>query len=114
MFTTTDDTEDMAVGDEVTILTGTGAGKMAHITDIAGTTTKTITLDDDICEDAASGYVMAQNWTKIEGSITGDNVNFGTLGVTSAALPAVQFKVVFTGEITVRQLIFKGNAKQEL
>lgn len=73
-FTTTDVNAALAVvGDEVTVLTGNGAGCTAHITTIGlVSTTYTITLDEAITgvANTNTAYVLVDNWKKLTPTIT--------------------------------------------
>lgn len=66
-FTTTSDLSSVVVGDEVEVLSGSGAGYIAHITDIQeGATEWIITLDESVSVTANDkSYVFIQNWKKI-------------------------------------------------
>lgn len=65
-FTTSSDLSDVADGDEVEVLSGSGAGYIAHITDIQqGATDWIVTLDEAVAVAANDkSYIFIQNWTK--------------------------------------------------
>lgn len=121
----TTDTNTVAVGDEITITEGTGAGKIAHVTDVSQSATVTsLTLDTavgtagetvrievrnflPIGYDATEGYEsLADSYTSADGEVK----RMGDFGTN----PWVQYKVVMKGDIELRQFISKGNSKQEL
>lgn len=112
-FTTTNDTSNISVGDEVEIVNGYKAGEIAHITEISSGTTKTITIDTNLGVLNEAGIVRVQNWQKIDYTYNEDTLEFDTVGITETSA-WIQFKVVMRGQVTVRQFISKGNSKNEL
>jgi hypothetical protein len=105
-FTTTKLT-DVSVGDEVEIVSGAGAGYLAHITDItldAGT--YTVTIDETVENIAASDtfYFVVDNWTKVETltSASFDNFEIG-IGKNSKW---IQFKIELRGiDVKIEDLL---------
>ncbi|MGV8130920.1 MAG: hypothetical protein ACP5N7_02345 [Candidatus Pacearchaeota archaeon] len=65
-FTTSHDLSAVSVGDEVEILSGSGAGYLAHITNIQeGDSAWIVTLDETISVSANDkSYISIQNWKK--------------------------------------------------
>lgn len=107
-FTTTADISLVEVGDEVEIISGYGAGHLAHITEITGTTTKTVTIDTSIGSASQTVNVRFQNWTKLPtGFSSGKYVSVGVNEVS----PWVQFKVQLSGSVELERFTVKGNAK---
>ncbi len=110
-FTTTDDVSGVPEEYEVEILSGVGAGKTAHVTQITGTTTYTVTVDEDlgaVLNDTST--VRFDNWMKMD-----DQHEEGTVyswGITGGETQ-VQLKVILDGDIEVSEFIVKGNTKNE-
>ena len=102
------------VGDEVTVLYGAGAGKIAHITAISESSTRmSATIDSNIGTTGESVSVSVENWTLHPVTYDSDGGEYIKLGVGETS-PWVQYKVVMLGDIEFRQFISKGNAKTEL
>jgi hypothetical protein len=114
-FTSTDDLSDVAIGDEVEIVAGEAAGQIAHVSNIEGTVTYTVTLDSAIVTPALNdtSVVRFMNWTKIDTTYTSADGEYKSIGVGQSA-PWIQFKVVMRGLVQLRQFISKGNAKTQL
>lgn len=113
-FVTTDTSTDFAIGHEVEIIDGYGAGKIAHITAISeSTTTQTIKIDTAIGTTGETSTVRVQNWTKIDVTYDTDSGEFKVIG-SDEINTWIQFKVVFNGMVKMRQFINKGNSKTEL
>lgn len=103
-FTSIDtDLSSAEVGDEITILSGSGAGSTAHISSISySNPTYTVVLDEEITGVSASdnGNIIIENFTKIPTTIT----NSDTDGYKKISLPDmpkstwVQFKIELRGE----------------
>lgn len=120
----TTDAPTIEVGDEVTISEGVGNGKIAHVTEISGSTTKSYKLDTAIGTIGESvrvevnnfkpiGYDTSEGYTELADEYTTDDgeiKSFGDFGTN----PWIQFKVVMKGDIELRQFISKGNSKNEL
>jgi hypothetical protein len=65
-FVTEITAENIAVGDEIIIRKGQGAGLLAHITDISGTTTKTITIDEGLTIISSGKFTFSvEKWEKL-------------------------------------------------
>jgi hypothetical protein len=113
-FTTTKDLSAVEVGNEMEIVSGAGAGYLAHVTDItldAGT--YTVTIDESIQNFTANDKCKAifQNWTKLDEISTADGEN--TLGYKSLAIANtskwIQFKIELRGvETTIEELIINN------
>lgn len=113
-FNTTDATfSNAAVGDEVEIIDGYGAGKLAHITTISGSPTYSVTIDESIGLLNETATIKLQNWKKLPTEYTSENGEYLSVGVGKVA-PWIQFKVYLKGDIEFRQLISKGNSKTEI
>ena len=101
-------------GDEVEIISGVGAGQMAHIVSIEGTTTKTVTLDADmgtVLNDLSDIRIESFKTITPNEERSGE---FEKLGAVNGVTPARQYKVVMKGNVTLRELASKSNAKNEL
>lgn len=100
----------LAVGDEIEIMTGIGAGLSANITAITGTSTITLTIDETVS--GASGTCTARlaNWTDIGQSITTQGLEWFKfpLALNSAW---VQFKIVmlWKGKNEIEKIIIKSD-----
>ena len=106
-------TEDID-GDEVEIISGVGAGQMAHIVTIEGGTTKTVTLD------ASMGTVLnnlsdirIESFKKIATNEERSG-EYEKLGSAKGVSPSRQYKVVMKGNVVLREFISKSNSKEEL
>jgi hypothetical protein len=98
------------VGDEVEVISGNGAGKVAHIVSISGSSTLTVELDDSIGTANELATVRFDNWKKIDTSMIATTGEYKSFGVNETG-PWIQFKVVMKGRVELRQFISKGNAK---
>lgn len=78
-FTTTADISAAKIGDEISFHSGTGSGYTAHITNITGSSTYTVTIDETIQNVTAADTVafVIENWNKL-GSITTANNDYFT------------------------------------
>ena len=112
-FTTTDALTDVEVGDEIFILKGHQAGKMAHITAIEGGTTKTVTVDESLGTLNELSDVQIEKWRKINTGHTSADGEVKKIGAGKVS-PSRQYKVVMTGDVTLREFISKSNNKNEL
>jgi len=110
-FVVTNDVSMVSVGDEVEVIDGYGAGKLAHVTSIGeSVTTNTITVDTAIGQNTETNQVRFQNWKLATAEDLTDTHTVGTNSVSNW----VQFKIVMTGWIEVRQIFNKGTSKTEL
>lgn len=109
-FTTTDTNfSEVVVGDELEIVSGAGAGYLAHITEIVlATGTYTVTIDETV-ENIVAGntfYYTVDNWTKLkEITATGEGLD----GVSEIPLSKqsawIQFKIELRGiDIKIEEL----------
>lgn len=113
-FTTTNALTNVAVGDEVEINAGVAGGMNVHITAIEGETTKTVTVDTDTSatlNDLSDVYITS--FKPISTTMTDDDGEYKKLGASVTA-PSRQYKVVMSGDVTLREVISKSNNKQEL
>lgn len=114
VLNTTDDVSTIAVGDEIQITAGYGAGKLAHVESInVGATVTTITLDTSIGSAGQTVDAMSDNWTLAQDTYTSDDGEYRRQGPFGTN-PWIQFKVVLTGDIEYRQFINKGNSSTEM
>lgn len=113
-FTTTDVSfSNASVGDEVEVIEGYRAGHLAHIEEITGTTTFTVTIDQSLGVLNELSTIRLQNWKKLPTEYTGEDGEFKSIGVGQTK-PWIQYKVQLKGDIEFRQLISKGNSKTEI
>lgn len=104
----------IAVGDEITLLDSDDVGAVAHITAIDYSAVVTaITLDTAIGTIGTSYLLEIQNWHKIDDVYTSTECEYKKIGVGDTS-PWVQYKLVFDGDVEMRQFISKGNSKTEL
>jgi hypothetical protein len=113
-FTTTRDLSGVSVGDEMEIVSGAGAGYLAHITNISlDSGTYTVTIDENIQNFTANDKCKAifQNWTKLDTITSTDNENslgYKHLGV-AATSKWIQFKIELRGVDTeIEELIINN------
>lgn len=97
-FTTTTDLSTVSIGDEVEILSGSGAGYLAHITDKQqGATDWIITIDEAVSVSVSDkSYISIQNWTKA-GVGTSDTIDQILNAVCGKSSKWVQLKVELRG-----------------
>lgn len=114
-FTTTNALTGVEVGDEVEIISGYRSGYMCHITEIEGSTTKTITVDESIGLLNQLSDIQINRWIKIEPQPDEDtNAERIVYGSTEGSSPVREYKVVMKGDVTVREVISKSNNNEEL
>jgi len=91
---------------ECEFLAGAGAGQMSKITSITGTSTFTVTLDDEI-DGAASGSIcafMMNNWKTLGTLTSADTKGWEQYGLATSS-KAVKIKVILEGVgVTVEEL----------
>lgn len=110
-FVVTNDASMVSVGDEVEVIDGYGAGKIAHVTEItSSTTTYTVTLDTAIGANSETSNVRFQNWKRATAEDLTDTQTVGLDKVSNW----VQFKIVLNGFIEIRQMFNKGSDKTNL
>jgi hypothetical protein len=92
-FITAVNNGNIAVGDEVIIRTGQGGGLLAHITQITGTTTKTITIDEGL-DDISSGTFTfsVEKWKLINFDINNNKFS-SEASLKDEKLESTQLKV---------------------
>jgi len=97
-FTTKSDLTDVVVGDEVEIISGSGAGYTAHIASIQRGATEWIVMLDEAVTVTASdkSYVFIQNWKKI-GLANSDTSDFILETLCGAKSKWIQVKVELRG-----------------
>lgn len=108
---TKDNLSTVAVGDEIELIDGNYAGKMAHVVAInASESVYSIVLDRDIATAGEVCYARFQNWKLVTFENNTDWLKLGTNNTSTWA----QFKIVMTGDIEIRGLISKGTAKTQM
>lgn len=89
----------IAVGNEVFITSGRGAGLSAHITSITGGATLTITIDEIMLGASGSMEFVYENWTKLtdevytDGRINDNTVNNHQFDIPENEESFIQFKL---------------------
>lgn len=101
-FTTTTDISAYAVGDEIEFIQGVGAGRTAHITNITGSGTYTVTVDETITgATTQTAKVRFGKWNKV-GTISGQTLQFSEFAIPkdNQSNVMIQCKVcfLFTGK----------------
>lgn len=109
----TEDTTQVAVGDEITILSGTNNGYSAHVTEInTSDTTTQITVDTAIGTTDEASIVETTNFLKYNETYTSSDGEFKKYGVAETNTWA-QYKLILDGDVELREFISKGTAKTE-
>lgn len=110
----TTDTVTAEVGDEVTIIDNTGVGNVGHITQIDSSASVTsITVDTDMGTAGDTGTAESINFHTVEDSYTSADGEVKRYGINEVN-PWIQFKIIFNGEVEMREFISKSNSKVEL
>jgi len=119
-FTSTDDLSAVAVGDEVEITKGSGAGYLAHVTVISENAgTYTVTIDETIQNIAVNdrAYVVFDNWTKIKTITNTSDSNDDGYDLIRIAEPSkwVQFKIELRGNgVQLEEIIIDNDTQLPL
>jgi hypothetical protein len=110
-FTTTQ--VGLSVGDEITIIQGTGSGRIAHISDISFSTPNfTVTLDEEITGVNGTARARKENWKKL-GTITSTERKFSEEMIGQPdTLVEIKVAMLGIGELTIDELVL-DNAKQQ-
>lgn len=121
-FTTTEDLSavktrfDAGNYDEVEILSGSGAGRLAHITALTkSASTYQITVDEAIGTAAGEFYARFDNWEKINKPMTASDGELKQIGAGAENCTWFQFKVELRGKAgrpEFRQFAIKSNSKE--
>jgi hypothetical protein len=121
-FNTTDDLSyvktrfDAGHKDEIEVLTGSGAGRLAHITSITkSASVYSVTIDESIGTATEDLQVRFDNWQKIPESFTNADGEMKRLGIGEVSTWA-QFKVEMRGKAgypEIRQFQIKSNNKEK-
>lgn len=114
-FTSTDATfitaindGDVKVGDEIIVRKGASAGLLAHITEIEGTTTKTVTIDEGLATTGNFTF-STERWAKISLDYKTDKLS-AKASLKDQKLENAQFKIYTKGtleEIQVHSIVDK-------
>ena len=103
--------------DEIEILTGQSAGRLAHITNITySNPTYTVTIDEEIGVNGQTSTIRIDNWKKVPKSMTsadGQMLSFGT----DQASDWIQYKISLFGQAgnpEIREIAIKSNTKEKL
>lgn len=104
--------------DEIEVMYGQGAGRLAHITNITlNTGTYTITIDEALGVNGELATIRIDNWKKIPKEYTSDNADKLLLGTDGVTATWIQFRYELKGKAgrpEIRQLIVNSNAKETL
>jgi hypothetical protein len=103
--------------DEITVLLGSGAGRLAHITNIEeSSSTYSVAVDEEIGTEGETTTVRIDNWKKIPTSMVksdGEVIRFGMGDVGTFC----QVKVSLKGKGNmpeIRDMLIKSNSKEQL
>ena len=107
----TTDTVSIELGDEITIIDNTGVGNVGHVTNIdTGAVVTSITVDTVMGTAGDTGIAETINFKKYTDTYTSEDYEYKKYGLDETS-PWVQFKIVFNGEVEMREFISKGTAK---
>jgi hypothetical protein len=105
--------------DEVEVIKGSGAGRLAHITNIEFTgSVYSITVDEAIGEAGESADIRIDNWIKVPVEMTEDDGEIRRFGFGEDNVGTwIQLKIALQGKSgipEIRQVLLKTNAKETL
>lgn len=110
-FTTTALPVGVSIGDEIMVISGRGQGGMATISNITGTTTKTITIDGAFIASisgtpAQNDFTfVCENWKVIPADITSNTLDFQQLDIPETAVSKwVQFKFIIKDNFLLEEI----------
>lgn len=107
---------DAGHSDEIEVLAGQGAGRLAHITNVTyANPTYTITVDEEIGVDGEAAYIRIDNWKLVPKEMTSTNGDVVRFGIGEAGTFA-QFKIGLTGKAgrpEIREILIKTNPKEK-
>lgn len=102
--------------DEIEVLAGQSAGRLAHITNITySNPTYTVTIDEQIGVDGETSYIRFDNWKLIDKTMTQTDGNVQRFGIGVPASFA-QFKIALSGKAgrpEIREILIKTNPKEK-
>lgn len=102
--------------DEIEVLAGQGAGRLAHITNIAySNPTYTVTIDEQIGVDGETSYIRFDNWKLVDKTMIQTDGNVQRFGIGVPATFA-QFKIALSGKAgrpEIREILIKTNPKEK-
>lgn len=99
---------DVKVGDEIIVRKGASAGLLAHITEITGTTTKTVTIDEGLATTGNFTF-STERWAKISLDYKTDKLS-AKASLKDQKLENAQFKIYSKGtleEIQIHSIVDK-------
>lgn len=122
-FTTTDTRfANVVAGDEIELIAGRGAGVLAHVSTISGTSTYTVVLTESVPEVAASdvSYANVDNWTALTSVTAATQSN--AYGYAKVPIPAqtvaggfIQLKVEMRGaDVAIREAFVRSETRRDL
>jgi len=107
---------DAGYSDEIEILAGQSAGRLAHITDVSySNPTYTITIDEAIGVDGETSYIRFDNWQKVPKTMVSTNGEMMRFGIGKVGTFG-QFKIALSGKAgrpEIRELLIKTNPKEQ-
>lgn len=107
---------DAGYSDEIEVLYGQSAGRLAHITNISlNAGTYTVTIDETIGIDGQTSTIRIDNWQKVPKTMTTDSGQVEKFGIDKTS-DWTQYKIYFKGSSgmpEIRELSIKSNPKEK-
>lgn len=113
-FTTSNALTNVVVGDSIFITGGHYAGYTTTISAVSGSTTKTVTVTDNIGTQNETSDVQIDNWQVLDDQYVSGDGEWKTLGAGDDAHTFTQYKVEMSGDVVIRETISKSNNKEGL
>lgn len=102
--------------DEIEVLVGQGAGRLAHITNITySNPTYTVTIDEQIGAAGQTSYIRFDNWQKVPKTMVSTNGDVTKFGIGKSGTFG-QFKIALAGKAglpEIREVLIKTNPKEQ-
>lgn len=110
--TTSSDVTDALIGQEIEIIAGYRSGYLANITAVEGGTTKTVTIDQSIGLLNETSDIQIDNWLTL-GTHSPEEGEVKELGAKAPGT-FVQYKVILTGNVTLREVLSSSENKNSV
>lgn len=104
-FVSAVDAGNIVVGDEINVIRGNGAGLLAHIVSITGTTPKTVTIDEGLAV-VSSGTCKfrVESWKLLQPSVESSSRFSEVIDLPENTAEWAQFKLDIRGEYDIEEL----------